>query len=160
MAAVLGGSRCTTEIPEQSMLVNNGGDGVKDIVAVFPQKTHLWIWDRRLAGTELMPYWPWAFQVDRSVGTFAYQVTLSIMGSPEEGLKYREKSKAGWRRPQLEDWAAKMLNQFEVDNQTAFSQVTELDETALKQLLISWFERSKFANQGIHIAGIAAARRR
>jgi hypothetical protein len=157
LAAIVGRYRFTTEIPEQSILVKKGSHEVKDIVGTFPDVTRLWVWDERLSGTDLLPYWPWAFHVDRSVGGFEYRVTLSIMGSPAEGLKYREKAQAGWRRPQLEEWAGRMLSQFEADNQAAFSRPAKLEASELKQLLVSWFERSTFVNQGIHIQEIVVA---
>ena len=95
----------SVEIPAHSLLVRSGSTNVADIVAVFPKSTRLLAGDRRLTDTDLLPYWRWEFQVVRDVELFRYGVTLSVMGTPEEGLKYRDKAQAHWRRPELEAWA-------------------------------------------------------
>jgi hypothetical protein len=109
---VAGYSNCTVEVPSHNLIVKRDSRDVKDIVAVFPRATRLLVWDRRLANADVLPYWRWEFDVIRDVDTFRYGVTLSIMGSPAEGLKYRDKAQAHWRRPELEAWAGRMLHQF------------------------------------------------
>jgi hypothetical protein len=95
------------------------------------------------------------FEVVRDVQLFRYGVTLSVMGTPEEGLKYRDKAQAHWLRPELEAWAAKMLHRFEADRWDSWTSFrmppTEAEEEAFKQALSEWFIHSSFANQGIHI---------
>jgi hypothetical protein len=110
---VAGYCRYTVEVPAQNMVVKRGSRDVKDIVAIFPRSTRLPVWDGRLANADVLPYWRWEFQVGRNVEKFQYGVTLSIMGSPEEGLKYRDKAQAHWQRPQLEEWVGEMLHRFE-----------------------------------------------
>jgi hypothetical protein len=108
-----------------------------------------------LTNTDLLPYWRWQFEVVRDVERFRYGVTLSVMGSPEEGLKYREKAQANWHRPELEAWAGKMLHRFEADTWESWTSFrmppTEAEEEEFKKALSHWFIRSPFANQGIHI---------
>ena len=152
---VAGYGKYTVEVPAQSMLVKKGSGNVKDIVAVFPRSTRLLIGDGRLGNADVLPYWRWEFQVIRDVERFRYGVTLSIMGSPEEGLKYRDKAQAHWRRPELEAWAGRMLHRFEADtwqNWTAYrTPPTESEEEDFTKALMLWFQESKFASQGIHI---------
>jgi hypothetical protein len=145
----------TVEIPAYSLLVKSGSKNTGDIVAVFPKSTRLLVGDSRLTNTELLPYWRWEFEVVRDVELFRYGVTLSVMGTPEEGLKYRDKAQAHWRRPELEAWADKMLHRFEADTWNSWTSFrtppTEAEEEAFKKALAEWFIHSPFANQGIHI---------
>ena len=160
-AMVAGYGKYTVEIPAQNMLVKKGGTSAADIVAVFPDSTRLLVRDERLTNTDLLPYWRWEFQVLRDVERFRYGVTLSIMGSPEEGLKYRDKSQANWRRPELQEWAGQMLHRFEADmwdSWTSFRMPpTEKEEEEFKKTLKAWFERSSFANQGIHVEQVVVS---
>jgi hypothetical protein len=153
--AVAGYGRYTVKIPAQNMLVKKGSRDVSGIVAVFPRSTRLPVWDGRLANADVLPYWRWEFIVLRDVEKFRYSVNLSVMGSPEEGLKYRDKAQAHWHRPELEEWSGRMLHRFEVDTWdiwTAYhTPPTEAEEENFDQMLLSWFQGSKFANQGIHI---------
>ena len=152
---VAGYASCTVEVPAQNMLVKRGSREVKDIVAVFPRSTRLLVRDGRLANADVLPYWRWSFHVVRDVERFRYGVTLSVMGSPEEGLKYREKSEANWRRQELEAWAGRMLHRFEADTWDIWSVYrkppTEAEEEQFRRTLLSWFDTSKFANQGIRV---------
>ena len=145
----------TVEIPAQSFLVKSGSTSASDIVAIFPQSTRLLVGDRRLTNTDLLPYWRWEFEIVRDVDIFRYGVTLSVMGSPEEGLKYRDKALAHWHRPELEAWAGQMLHRFEADRWESWTSFrtppTEMEEEAFKKALADWFVQSSFANQGIHI---------
>ena len=155
VTAALGYSRYTVEIPAQHMLVKTGSSDPHDIVAIFPESARLVPADARLLNTELLPYWRWQFQVVRDLELFRYGVTLSIMGNPAEGLKYRDKSKADWHRPELEAWADTMLHRFEADTWdtwTAYRKPpTDAQEDDFKKALTAWFRESSFANQGIHI---------
>jgi len=150
-----GYGKYTVEVPAQSMLVKKGSTNAADIVAVFPNSTRLLVRDGRLTNTDLLPYWRWEFQVLRDVERFRYGVTLSVMGSPEEGLKYRDKAQANWRRPELEAWAGEMLHRFEADAWDSWTSYrtppTETEEEEFKKTLKAWFEQSSFANQGIHV---------
>ena len=162
LALTLAGCRGeTVEIPAQSMIVKHGGTEGKDIVAVFPQSTRLAASDRRLAEGDVLPYWRWDFQVGRELQEFNYTVSLSIMGSPEEGLKYRDKAKAGWHRQELEAWSQNMLGRFEANLRKTWAPrgtpPTEAEREDFKQKLKSWFQQSEFANQGIHIEQVAIA---
>jgi hypothetical protein len=145
----------TVEVPAQNMLVARGGRDSKDIVAVFPRSTRLLMSDGRLSNTDVLPYWRWAFDVTHVTNAFRYGVTFSIMGSPEEGLKYRDKAQANWHRPDLNEWATRMLVRFEADTsdrwETYRMPLTSEEQDAFRKALMSWFERSAFSNQGIHI---------
>jgi hypothetical protein len=142
------------------MLVKNGATGLTAVVAVFPEPAHLWIWDPRLANTTLLPYWRWQFGVTRRLDHFRYGVVFSIMGSPEEGLKYREKASAHWHRPELEAWAATVLQQFEHETRAdwaAYRRPLSTDhEHAFAALLVNWFAASRFAAEGIHVEHVVA----
>jgi hypothetical protein len=155
VSGFVGLNRYTVEIPAQTILVKKGRRNAADIVAVFPNSTRLLVGDVRLRDTDVLPYWPWEFQVVRNVDLFRYGVTLAVMGSPEEGLKYRDKSEADWHRPELEAWADKMLHRFEADTWDSWTLYrmppTEAQEDAFKQSLFAWFAQSSFANQGIRI---------
>jgi hypothetical protein len=158
---VAGYGMYTVEIPAYSFLVKAGSTSAGDIVAVFPKSTRLLVADGRLANTDLLPYWRWEFEVVRDVERFRYGVALSVMGSPEEGLKYREKAQANWHRPELEAWAGKMLHRFEADRWESWTSFrmppTEAEEEAFKKALSDWFIRSPFANQGIHIEHVVVS---
>src|SRR5262249_40558563 len=108
--ALAGCRQDTVEIPERSMIVKHGSSDPKHIIALFRHATQLPASDTRLAVGDLLPYWPWDFQVVREMNRSKYTITLSIMGSPEEGLKYRDKLEAGWHRRELEEWSGKMLD--------------------------------------------------
>jgi hypothetical protein len=154
----MGYNRYTVEIPDHSLLVRKGSSNVTDIIATFPYATRLLAWDRRLATSDMLPYWRWIFSVNRDVDVFRYMVMFSIMGSPEEGLKYRDKSQAHWERAQLEDWSNKLLHRFEADHWDRWTAYrlppTEAQEEEFKKMLLDWFDGSTFANQGIHIEQI------
>jgi hypothetical protein len=155
MACIAGFYAFTVEIPHQSMLVRRGSADPSDIVATFPQSTRLSVWDARLVSAEILPYWRWEFDLSRDLEKFRYTVSMSIMGTPEEGLMYRDKALANWRRPELEQWAGRMLHRFEADSWDEWSRYrtppTEDEERQFSDRLLSYFERSAFANQGIHV---------
>ena len=140
----------TVEIPAYSLLVKSGSTNATDIVAVFPKSTRLLVSDARLTNTDLLPYWRWEFEVVRDVELFRYGVTFSVMGSPEEGLKYRDKALANWHRAELEAWAGKMLHRFEADRWETWTTFrmppTEAEEQAFEKALSDWFTRSSFAD--------------
>jgi hypothetical protein len=134
----------SVEIPEYSLLLKKGSHDVKDIVTTFPRSTRVLVWDRRLSTSDILPYWRWNFEVERNVETFRYNVILSIMGSPEEGLKYRDKAQAHWHRPELEAWAGNMLHRFEADSWDTWTAYrtppTEAEEEDFKKMLLFGFK--------------------
>src|SRR5262245_16695935 len=152
--AAVGYSSLTVEIPANNMLVSRGS-GKRLVVATFPQTTRVSMRDARLINADMLPYWRWQFDVARDVEKFQYGVTMSIMGTPEEALKYHSLGYTGWRRTELQQWTGAMLHRFEADTWGTWSQFrkppTESEEAAFTAMLKEWFHASRFANQGIHI---------
>ena len=145
----------TVQIPRETLLVRIGTD---QVVHDFAKPARIWTWDTRLAGTEQVPYWKWRYSVERRLNARRYIVMFEIMGTPEEGLRYRPKSAAQWKRPQLEHWSRSMLGEFEAQTLEEWEEFPEdwADEhhDEFRDRLTNWFDESPWSGQGIRIAGV------
>ena len=128
----------TEEIPAHSFLYDRRTSTVRE---TFPSETRIWKFDPRLRDAEVRPYWSWSYDVVRDPYRFRYGVTLSVMGSPEQTLRYLPKLQ--WRRPELTGWACDLLRAFEREHvdaiQTFRCPLSDDENRRFGDLVTRWF---------------------